>query len=84
MALESDIFKQKKFPHIFSDTNPSNFIIRELKHFQQLFPLQNSNTTYYEPFPPISTVFQFLINLVSIGLNSENENFHFGIFDFQN
>ena len=30
MALESDISKQKKFPHIFSDTNPSNFIIREL------------------------------------------------------
>ena len=57
-------------PHIFSDTNPSNFIICKFTHFKQHFSLQNSKTTYYEPFLPISTEFQFLIKLFPIGLNT--------------
>ena len=68
MALESAIFRQK-FPCIFSDSNPSNFIICKFKHFKKPFSLQNSKTTYSVPFKPISTVFHFLIKLVSIGLN---------------
>ena len=34
----------------------------------QLFSLQNSKTTHYEPFLPISTEFHFLIKLFPIGL----------------
>ena len=56
MALESAIFRQKS-PHIFSDTNPSNFIICKFIHFKQLFSLQNLKTTYYEPFKAISTMY---------------------------
>ena len=67
MALKSVIFR-KKIPHIFSDINPSNFLICKFEYFKQLFSLQNLETTYYEPFLPISTVFQFLIKLFSIGL----------------
>ena len=59
-----------KSPHTFSDTNPSNFIICKFKHFQQLFSLQNSKTTYYEPFWLISNVFNFSVRLVSNGLNT--------------
>ena len=66
MALESAIFSQKS-PHIFPDT-PSNLIICKFEHLKQLFSLQNLKTTYYEAFQPISTVFNFLIKLVSIGL----------------
>ena len=46
----------------------ASFYVEKIK----LFSLQNSKTTYYEPFQPISTVpfnqFHFLIKLVSIGL----------------
>ena len=74
MALESAI-SGKKSPHIFSDTNPSNFTICKFEHFKQLFSLQNSKTTYYvyEPFLPISTIFHFLIKFVTIGLKGGNQ-----------
>ena len=37
---------------------------------QKVFSLQNLNTTYYEPFQSISTIFHWLIKLVSFGLNT--------------
>ena len=61
-------FSNKKSPHTFSDNNPSNFVICKFKHFQQLFPLQNSKITYYEPFWLISNVSNFSVRLVSNGL----------------
>ena len=64
----SRLFSNKKSPHTFSDTNPSNFIICKFKHFQKLFSLQNSKTTYYEPFWLISNAFNFSVRLVSNGL----------------
>ena len=43
MALESAIFMQKS--HKFSDTNPSNFIIYNYKHFKQLFLYKTKKKT---------------------------------------
>ena len=65
MELESVIVKQR-VSLIFSDTNSSNFIICKFKNCKQLFSLQNSKTTYYQPFQPISTVFHLLIKLVRL------------------
>ena len=56
----SRTFSDRKSPHIFSDTILSNFIICKFKNLKQLFSLQNSKTTYYKPFQPISTIFHFL------------------------
>ena len=64
----SRLFSNKKSPHTFSDTNPSNFIICKFKHFKRLFSLHNSKTTYYEPFWLISNVFNFSVRLVSNSL----------------
>ena len=44
-------------------------MICKFKHFKQLFSLQNSKTTYYEPFQLISTVFNFSVRLVYNDLN---------------
>ena len=40
----------------------------QINHFKLFFSLQNSKTTYYEPFQPTSTIFHLLIKLFSIGL----------------
>ena len=66
-------FSNKKSPHTFSDNNPSNFIICKFKHFKRLFSLQNSKTTYYEPFWLISNVSNFSVRLVSNGLKGRSQ-----------
>ena len=68
MAVESAIFWQKS-PHKFSDTDPSNLIISKFTHFEQLFSLRNSKTTYSVPFKPFSTIFHISSKL---GCNSDN------------
>ena len=70
MALESAIFRKKVLSHIFRwvGTHQISFFV-SLNTLNNFFSKKKSKTTYYEPLQPISTVFHFLIKLVSIGLN---------------
>ena len=51
MALESAIFSQKV--HIFRH-QPIKFYYLQVKTLSTTYSPQNSKTTYYEPFQPIS------------------------------
>ena len=61
-------FSSKKSPHIFSETNPSNFIICQFKHFNNFFLYKTQKQRIISLPSQFQLYFTFYANLFSLAL----------------